>query len=179
MPSGTGTPPFTMHYYGVNGPRGTNPVTGAAYPVTNATPNCTHDGVPFALSGMWRPDRLSGVNYNRLRLADVTDGTSNTFMLAEMSWSSNQFGSRYRSWLRGGDGSCFSLGARNITNGLNAGLTANLIAQYNEVPFGSMHTGGANFGLGDGSTRFVRQSIAIATYRAYGSRDGNEVVNDN
>ena len=178
VPANTGASPYTIHYYGVNGPRGTNPVSGAAYPVTNATPNCTHDGVPFALSGMWRPDVLSGVTYSRLKLTDVTDGTANTFLLAEMSWNSAVYGTRYRSWLRGGDGSCFTPGARNITNALNGGLTANLIGSYNDVPFGSMHTGGANFGLGDGSVRFVRDAIAMATYRALGSRDGNEVIGD-
>ena len=92
-----------------------------------------------------------------------------------MSWDS-KFGTRYRSWLRGGDGGCFSPGARNATNAINSGITANLIAQYNDVPMGSMHAGGANFGLGDGSVRFLRDSIPLATYRAMASRNGGEVV---
>ena len=98
-------------------------------------------------------------------------------MLAEMSWDS-KFGTRYRSWLRGGDGGYFSPGARNITNALNGALTANLIGQYNDVPFGSMHPGGANFALGDGSVRFIRQSIDMPTYRSLGSRNGGEVIGD-
>jgi prepilin-type N-terminal cleavage/methylation domain-containing protein len=171
VPVNTGQPPFTMHYYGMNGPRGTNPVSGAAYPVTA----CTHDGTPMATSGMFQPDNFNGVAVGPLKLADVTDGTSNTILLAEMSWDS-VYGTRYRSWLRGGESACYSCGARNATNGINSGIKANLIGQYNDVPMGSMHTGGANFALGDGSTRFIRESIDMITYRSLSSRNGGEVV---
>ncbi len=40
----------------------------------------------------------------------------------------------------------------------------------------SKHTGGVNVGMMDGSIRVVRDSIAIAAWRAMGSRDGGEVV---
>jgi prepilin-type processing-associated H-X9-DG protein len=39
-----------------------------------------------------------------------------------------------------------------------------------------MHPGGANFAFGDGSVRFLKQSIAMPTYTALGSRAGGEVV---
>ena len=42
--------------------------------------------------------------------------------------------------------------------------------------FVSMHPGGANFAFGDGSVRFLKQSIAMPTYTALGSRAGGEVV---
>jgi prepilin-type processing-associated H-X9-DG protein len=113
----------------------------------------------------------------------VTDGTSNTLLFAEMSWVSPTYGTRYRSWLRGGDQGAaavgaFVVGCRNVTNPINAILTANLIVPFNDVPFGSMHSGGANFALGDGSVRFIRESIDLNTYRALASRDGREVVSD-
>ena len=44
--------------------------------------------------------------------------------------------------------------------------------------FRSSHTGGCNFVLGDGSVKFVRESIDLGTYRALGSRNGGEVVGD-
>ncbi len=40
----------------------------------------------------------------------------------------------------------------------------------------SNHTGGVNIVLCDGSVRFVRDSLDIATWRALGTRNGNEVV---
>lgn len=45
-----------------------------------------------------------------------------------------------------------------------------------ELSFGSRHTGGANFGLADGSVRFLTDSIDRVTYSALGSRAGGEVV---
>ncbi len=85
----------------------------------------------------------------------------------------------YQSWLRGGEaGGCYCVGARNATNAINAALKAPLIAQYNEVPMGSMHPGRANFALGDASVRFIRESIDMAIYRALASRNGGEVIGD-
>jgi len=128
---------------------------------------------------MFMPDQFADGKLTSVRLELVTDGTSNTIMLGEMSWDSQQFGTRYRSWLRGGDsGGCFCVGARNATNAINSGMKANLIAQYNEVPMGSMHPGGALFGLGDGSGRFISESIDMNVYRSLASRNGGEVVGD-
>jgi prepilin-type N-terminal cleavage/methylation domain-containing protein/prepilin-type processing-associated H-X9-DG protein len=42
----------------------------------------------------------------------------------------------------------------------------------------SRHTGGVNVFFGDGSTRFVSQSIDLTTWRALGSRNGGEVPGD-
>jgi prepilin-type processing-associated H-X9-DG protein len=110
----------------------------------------------------------------------VTDGTSNTLMIGEMSWESPRFGTRYRSWLRGGNLNTvsFVVGCRNITNVINGMLRSNLIVPYNDIPMGSMHPGGANFALGDGSVRFVNETIPIATYRALASRDLGESITD-
>jgi prepilin-type processing-associated H-X9-DG protein len=65
---------------------------------------------------------------------------------------------------------------RNVTNAINSIFRANLIVPYNDMPFGSMHTGGMNGCFGDGSVRFLRQSMDMATYRAVASRNGGEVV---
>jgi prepilin-type processing-associated H-X9-DG protein len=40
----------------------------------------------------------------------------------------------------------------------------------------SRHTGGVNVVFGDGSVRFIRDSIDILTWRALGSRNGMEVI---
>ena len=42
----------------------------------------------------------------------------------------------------------------------------------------SAHTGGVMVAMCDGSLRFLRDSIAIASWRALGSKDGGEVVTE-
>ena len=39
-----------------------------------------------------------------------------------------------------------------------------------------MHPGGANFAFADGSVKFLKATINMATYCALGSRNGGEVV---
>jgi Protein of unknown function (DUF1559) len=172
-PTAAGSPAAIPHYYGVNGPRGTNPATGAAYPVGTAL----HEGVPSGRSGVFQRD-------GDVTLPGISDGTSNTLMVAEMSWVSAQYGTRYRTWTRGGEEYAgvvagrpsFVVSGRNVTNPINAIFRANLIVPYNDVPFGSMHSGGMVGCYGDGSVRFLRDSLDMAAYRAIASRDGGEVI---
>ena len=43
----------------------------------------------------------------------------------------------------------------------------------------SKHTGGVNAAMGDGSVRFVRNSISITAWRSMGTAFGGEVISDN
>ena len=47
---------------------------------------------------------------------------------------------------------------------------------YNDQPFGSNHTGGAQFMLGDASVQFVSQTINMDVYRGVASRNQGESV---
>ncbi len=166
VPANTGQAPYTTHYYGLNGPRGINPVTGVAYPNQSTQ---THEGVALAGTGVFQAATA-------IRFGSIPDGSSNTILIGEMSYFA-PLRSRFRTWLRGSNGGlAFSVGSRNVVSGINSGLRADRRVPFNDVPMGSMHSGGANFGNADGSVRFVSENLNLATYFALASRDGGEVA---
>jgi prepilin-type N-terminal cleavage/methylation domain-containing protein/prepilin-type processing-associated H-X9-DG protein len=115
---------------------------------------------------------------------DVSDGLSNTFMVGEASISQNvgqnitNHGA-FPVWVGGNDnGTCTGW----YTAG-NALRLADDVFKMNQragdlsnATFGSRHTQGSNFLLGDGSVRFVRQSIDLRAYAAAATRNGGEVL---
>ncbi len=169
VPATSGVAPYTLHYYGINGPRGTNPITGVAFETVGAA----HEGVSRSKHGMFQIEEP-------VTLGSVIDGTSNTLMVGEMSWFSSRLGTRYRSWVRGGDAiasPAYSVGTRNIVNSINSGMKVSSVAIFNDMPMGSMHSGaGANFALGDASVQFFPTNIDMQIYRSFASRNGGETA---
>jgi prepilin-type processing-associated H-X9-DG protein len=53
------------------------------------------------------------------------------------------------------------------------GTMANMAMQ---VPPSSRHPGGANLMMGDGSVRFIKNSVNLQTWRALGTRNAGEVI---
>ena len=53
------------------------------------------------------------------------------------------------------------------------GTMANMPMQ---VPPSSQHPGGVNMLMGDGTVRFIKNSVSLATWRALGTRSGGEVI---
>ncbi len=49
-------------------------------------------------------------------------------------------------------------------------------SQYGQWGFRSQHPGGANFLFGDGSVKFIKDSVNLATFRALGTRNSFEVI---
>jgi len=47
---------------------------------------------------------------------------------------------------------------------------------YMQVPPSSAHPGGVNVLAGDGSVRFVKNSVSVQVWRAFGSRAGGEII---
>ena len=115
----------------------------------------------------WRNDTAT-----KISLTQITDGTSNTFMVGEDVAAKN----RWNAWphANGATGSC------GIPPNYNGGYSdtgtpgpRNWNLTYS---FRSMHSGGLQFALADGSVRFVRDSIPITTYYQYCTRAGGEVI---
>lgn len=155
------TYPYTTHYYGIMGPKGTS-VTGVTYKHRN-----TGQG-GFAQQGIFEVD-------SETRMGDITDGTSNTLIVGEISLHNPQFGSRFRNWVRGCDanGSDHIASCRNIANSINTLVPAGSTT-FNDIAMSSHHSGGAMFLLSDASARFLSQNIDLGTYKAAASRDGGE-----
>jgi prepilin-type N-terminal cleavage/methylation domain-containing protein/prepilin-type processing-associated H-X9-DG protein len=106
------------------------------------------------------------------RLADVTDGTSNTFMIGEDIPSINA----HCTWpYANGVG-----GTTAVPPNWNKRPNGTLYDPYNDWPhlysFRSRHPGGLQFAYADGSVRYIRDSIPAQTYRALSTVAGGEVV---
>src|SRR5581483_5651825 len=105
--------------------------------------------------------------YDVTRITDIVDGTSGTLAIGELSWTNEITGTRYRTWTRGTTDSDAAASAKNVVNAINTPG----IATFDDIAFGSMHIGGANFGMGDGSVQFIRDSISLGVYWSLASRN--------
>ncbi len=106
-----------------------------------------------------------------LRLADVRDGLSQTFLIGERKTSSEL------KW--------FSTWAGYVPNGEEAAVR--LLGASDHTPnhpdnhiddFSSHHTGGAHFLLGDGGIRFISANVNLSVYQALTTRASRDVVGD-
>lgn len=165
--------------------------------VTGVAAYANPSTVPAASLG--RPGIMQK-NYT-IKIAGVADGLSNTLAVVESAGrpqiyrNGKPFGAVPANKVNGGgwcrpasdmefapataDGSTYSGGgvAVNATNGFDYG-------SYNAAPYGtegtsqaySFHSGGVNALLGDGSVRFIRSSVSVATFAALVTRDAGEVL---
>jgi prepilin-type N-terminal cleavage/methylation domain-containing protein len=129
---------------------------------------------------------------SRVRMADVLDGTANTFLIAEVTDelrgapnSNRMTGSDRRyCFSAGGDGnpptdSSEYMVGMEADDPINANTRDAAGFFNNDGEYaGSYHTGGAQFALTDGSVRFVSENISMTIYRAIASRAGGEVFGE-
>jgi len=138
----------------------------------------------------WTADASN--NPRKTKIADVTDGTSNTLFMSEVLMATVDADDDQRGNTFNDDASyaAFQFMTRNTPNSsspdvnkcVNTTLPApctNATAPTNlSAAARSKHTGGVNVTLGDGSVRFVTNGIPVATWRALGTSNGGEVVGD-
>ncbi len=108
---------------------------------------------------------------SRVRFDDIDDGSSNTIFIGEVAdidalgWMSGT-----RATLR----NTGSIAGRTTRNGAILITPNNSLLQVGG--FSSAHTGGANFAFGDGSIRFLSQSITPALYQKFGNRHDGQML---
>jgi len=139
--------------------------TGAAY---NGIPKQTAGASP-GVQIMGGPETLQG----------ITDGTSNTLMVGELTFTdvtarSTFWAYTYASYNQSSisDNSC------TLTNSYNKCANVNADGYGDQMckrAFGSNHTNGINFVMADGSVRFVSYSVSIPILRAAATMMGGEV----
>jgi prepilin-type N-terminal cleavage/methylation domain-containing protein/prepilin-type processing-associated H-X9-DG protein len=167
------------HYPAIPGPSPDpailNPATGQPYKRTGQANSTYGDN---GAQGVLGPNSAT-------KIADVTDGLSNTFLLGELSAkdvSDSSSDTGYREWTRGASNTPGTnnnqANAKTIRDGIGVTkftpLTNPTSQKFNIMSMDSNHPGGCNFAMCDGGVKFVRDSINISAYRAAASRDGDE-----
>lgn len=124
------------------------------------------------------------------KMADITDGTANTYMLGEQRYQLLDGGRTDTHWLgwastiRGGGSSVTGVLAAaqlpiNVLNN-NGDKVDTTFGSGTGVPqgqglhqrsFGSYHPGGCFFGMADGSVQFENETMDLLTYFARATRD--------
>ncbi|MDR1480977.1 MAG: DUF1559 domain-containing protein [Planctomycetaceae bacterium] len=131
-------------------------------------------GYNFKSNGVFYP-------HSKTNFEAISDGTSNTLVFAECSEIRNPanlsqrispapplIGPETAKYL----GGCLKSAYNNPTNfKINAPAPSN-----NEFHVSSLHAGGANFGIGDGSGRFISETIDMVLYGSLATCAGGEPV---
>jgi prepilin-type processing-associated H-X9-DG protein len=178
---------FRNHYFGCSGYRSYpryQPAASGRASLYNPYLVDPEPGVGGAADGLFTRCKAYGFR-------DCTDGSSNTLLLGERKYYDKVFDAspivddRIRDWgwcWFGGEGDAhLSTGVRvNFVLPDNfdtlGGGVQQLLFEDRINAFGSMHTGGANFGMADGSVTFLSESIAQTVFKALGSRASGDIV---
>jgi prepilin-type N-terminal cleavage/methylation domain-containing protein/prepilin-type processing-associated H-X9-DG protein len=199
-----------LHYNAVMGakpiacnfvPAPQSPTAGLPYPDytytvyrspenSNPKQHACGDGI----NGSYGVSTSNGIIYpaSKTRIKEVTDGTSHTFIVGELSWLSGP----QRIWAVGGGSATnmdtYMYTAKNVAWPLNTACRGSTVLgelptqamcvdpitkiayANNDMSFGSNHPGGCHFAMCDGSVHFIRQEIELATLKALASRKSEE-----
>ena len=125
---------------------------------------------------------------SKTKMADILDGTSNTLMLSEIvlvpDSTVNDLRGRYsnswygNSWFSALNPPNTSIADRVGYQGISTPKAPSTLTTNDPAPnlsARSYHSGGVNTAFGDGSTRFLRESVNLTTYRAMATRGLGEV----
>ena len=127
---------------------------------------------------VYDPSTYSGILYinSKTGFGEITDGSSNTFIVAERDGASIGVNTRAAAtWCSGNraqwGNQCLGPVSQQLNYIINT-VEDNRQAQWNAIS--SQHTGGSQFGRADGSVEFVADSINGNVYEALGTKGGGE-----
>lgn len=139
-------------------------------------------------TGFRSPDLANGVfvYVTNIEIGQLGDGTSNTLMIGETveghrSGQSNIWsnGNRFTSSLRSASTPLnFPLDPNGSDGVIFDGFVSGADGGRCNGGFASFHTGGANFGFGDGHVEFISESIDLDTYGFLATRNEGETTSD-
>ena len=178
-PNANLTTGVTTHYYGVMGPSSrANPslstYQGKTYSYTVGNPTTNGAYATDGALGQYQDTAGSVTTKHFMTFAEMLDGTSNVLLLAERSmFLPPGQANDYRSWIRGNAGG--SGATKNVTYPINSTFYSGG-NNFNDISFGSNHPGGCQFALGDGSVRFIAETIDLALYKCLASVKHGEVA---
>ena len=145
--------------------------------------NLGADGMELS-NGMFNAVRFTGVPSPRPRktFGDVVDGLSNTVMFGEATHLNDEpfLADRFLFFhpnMDSGSGFDFSEALGSTYYPINR-TDQTLNGDEAECSYSSFHPVGINVALGDGSVRFVSETIDLAIWRAAGSINGGETLGD-
>ncbi len=114
---------------------------------------------------------------SQVRYSDILDGSSNTILFGELLPTTAELG-----WASGTRATLRNTSSLN-TGVISANRPQDPALQQDDARggmrvggFDSMHPGGANFAIADGSVRFLSQTIDPGLYRQLGNRADGELM---
>jgi prepilin-type N-terminal cleavage/methylation domain-containing protein/prepilin-type processing-associated H-X9-DG protein len=132
--------------------------------------------------------QFNGTIYNdsSVRIASVTDGTSNTFIFGEHSKGhlyllDPGYAVSDNAWNSGRwyDTLFATMYPMNLAIGSNINFGGNSASYYYPTAAGSFHPGGCNFSFCDGSVRFIKNSISSWSFNSGNADSYQDAMPDN
>ncbi len=155
--------------------------SGAGHPNPPTSSGC-------GASGFSHGDQTGGMAYQGRRLAEITDGQSNTALVGEVFRGKSFFnlcagsdvtGQRCHRWYEE-SGWCGADTSRPPNSPIRDEIDWNDTDYWSMGggrPVSSAHVGGCHILLADGAVKFVSDNVDLLTLRALGSAKGGEVFN--